>query len=146
MKTNQPTNQPTNRQTNHNRKDPKTNNKRVTFLNGRGAGKPLTDLQLKAVQASEGEVRDSDGHWVNDGEAAVLVLVWNHQSKSSTRSLRDDIASFRRGKTDADTLLRVPGFIQIHYTFVLDASSWSSRYVQSRAPWSLVPRDSFEWC
>lgn len=44
---------------------------------------------------SQGEIRDSDCHRVDDREAAVLVLMWDHQSKPSTRGLGDDIASFR---------------------------------------------------
>lgn len=37
-------------------------------------------------------------HWVDDGKAAVSVLMWNDHGKSSSRGLRDDIASFSIGK------------------------------------------------
>lgn len=98
MKTNQPTDKPK-------PKRPKSKQQQTSGLPEWPRRRQATDLQLKAMQVSEGEVRDFDGHRINDGKAAVLVLVWNHQSKSSTRSLRDDIASFRRGEKQ----------IQIHY-------------------------------
>lgn len=43
---------------------------------------------------SQGEIRYFDYHRINDGEAAVSMLMWNYQGEPSIWGLGHDIAGF----------------------------------------------------
>ena len=53
----------------------------------------------------QGEIGYFDGYRINDGEAAVAMLMWHDQSKPSIWGLGDDIAGFIEKQNHIFTIL-----------------------------------------
>lgn len=48
------------------------------------------------IQAPQAELLDLDLHRIDDGEAAVRVLVGNHHPEAAFPCLRDDVAGWKK--------------------------------------------------
>lgn len=51
---------------------------------------------------AETEFSDLDLHWIDDGETAVPVLLWNDHGETALWGLRDNITGYKERERERD--------------------------------------------